>query len=116
MDHCKAEDLTVTRTAGDGSLLEAIGGMIGSVQTAASVEDCSVEDLVADLTAEIPSTSLSDAILAGLYLGGVAGIFDGDSTMLRCSVIHGEVDSSVTGGHTDDSKTAAAFMAVWRAC
>lgn len=52
MDHCKAEDLTVTRTAGDGSLLEAIGGMIGSVQTAASVEDCSVEDLVADLTAE----------------------------------------------------------------
>lgn len=109
MDHCKAEDLTVTRTAGDGSLLEAIGGMIGSVQTAASVEDCSVEDLVADLTAEIPSTSLSDAILAGLYLGGVAGIFDGDSTMLRCSVIHGEVDSSVTGGHTDDSKNSGGF-------
>lgn len=29
--------------------------------------------------------------------------------MLRCSVIHGEVDSSVTGGHTDDSKNSGGF-------
>ena len=112
---CTVEKLSVVRSAGNGSIYEAIGGIIGTARTKASVQDCSVEGFTAQIASDVPDTEMigsrgnMEKILAGLYLGGVAGIFDGNSVMLRCQVIGGKVFSDVTGGYKDDADKRGGF-------
>lgn len=116
INSCTVTDLQVTRSSRDGSVYEAIGGIIGTARTQVQIQDCEVAGFVADVSATIPGSEVSIGsrgdlrdVLAGIYLGGVAGIFDGDSQMLRCSVIESEASSNVTGGYEDTAGKSGGF-------
>ena len=105
--NCRADGLTVTRVQSEGSCHEGVGGIIGVAHGQVSVADCTVQDFHAELAAEMPEYRSPD-VIAGLYLGGIAGVFDGGSTMLRCTA-QGEVCSDVTGAFSDSTGKSGGF-------
>ncbi|WP_419011800.1 hypothetical protein [Dysosmobacter sp.] len=109
LQDCLAQDITITRKNSGGSPYEAVSGLVGATHYQASITDCSVEGLTADMAGKFRN----DPIFSNLYMGGIVGIFDGKSEILRCTV-QGEITSDIAGGDgsVDTDKTGGFYGGV----